>query len=73
MKERPASHPSQSEPTELLMLTSVVHRCGDCGDDTLFVAVEIDLGSEFACTECGAAVMIDPAFEYGLKHHRHVA
>ena len=63
-----------NEPTELLMLTSVVHHCADCGDERLFVAVEIDLGSEFACTDCGAAVMIDPAFEYRLgQPHRRVA
>ena len=56
--------------TELLMLTSVVHHCADCGDERLFVAVEIDLGSEFACTDCGAAVMIDPGVRDRARHSR---
>ena len=75
MNERLASGSGQVEPTELLMITSVVHHCADCGDERLFVAVEIDLGSDFACTDCGAAVMIDPAFEYAelAQPHRHVA
>ena len=73
MDEPSASRTSQSEPTELLMLTSVVHHCADCGGDRLFVAVEIDLASDFACADCGAAVIIDPAFEYAGHSERHVA
>lgn len=63
-----------SEPAELLMLTSVVHRCADCEDDRVFIAVETEALYEFACTDCGAAVVIDPAFgAESARSHRNVA
>jgi hypothetical protein len=60
-----------NEPAELLMLTSVVHHCADCGDERVFVAVEID--AEFACTDCGAAVIIDPALDDPEHTQRRIA
>ncbi len=48
---------------DLLMLEAVVGPCGDCGDERIFVPLEVDRGhhdGEFCCTACGAAVLIDP-------------
>lgn len=54
-----------NQSVDLLLLTSVVHPCADCGDDRIFVVVEgssYDSG-EFSCTYCGAAIIVDPAFD----------
>jgi len=46
------------------MLTGVVLPCPDCGDERIFVAPDpLDAtarGADFACTECGAAILVDP-------------
>jgi hypothetical protein len=54
-----------NKPADLLLLTSLVHPCADCGDERIFVVVEgsaQDRG-EYCCTYCGAAVVIDPTFD----------
>ena len=47
-----------------LMLAGVVRPCPDCADDRIFVAPdpceEAVVGIDFACTDCGAALLIDP-------------
>lgn len=47
-----------------LMLTGVVRPCPDCADERIFVAPdtlhEASAGADFACTDCGAALLIDP-------------
>lgn len=65
---------NEREPAELLMLTSVVRPCSDCGDDRVFVAVDPEQAFEYACADCGAAMLIDPAVDYeATRSHRHVA
>lgn len=63
---------TEREPAELLMLSSVVRHCRDCDGEQTFVVVEPEAAFEFACTECGAAVMIDPAL-HSAEPRRHVA
>ena len=47
-----------------LMLTGVVRHCPDCAGDRIFVAPqgcdEMSGGCDFCCTDCGAALLIDP-------------
>lgn len=48
------------------MLTGLARGCPDCHGERLFVPVESCDGGdvcEYCCTSCGAAVLIDPAFE----------
>lgn len=52
-----------------LMLTGVLRHCSDCDGERIFVEPDADLvgrgessaRAEFACTDCGAALFIDPA------------
>jgi len=52
-----------------LMLTGVLRYCSDCDGERIFVEPDeesVDPGesasrAEFACTDCGAALFIDPA------------
>jgi hypothetical protein len=52
---------------EVLMLTGVVRHCSDCDGERIFVEPDEDFADEFAagaafsCTDCGAALFIDPA------------
>jgi hypothetical protein len=66
---------NEREPAELLMLTSVVRTCPDCIDERVFVAIDPDAAFEYACADCGAAIMIDPALDRGASanRRRHVA
>jgi hypothetical protein len=52
-----------TETDLLLMLTGVTRYCSECGGDRIFVepqgADDLTL-AEYACTECGAAMFIDP-------------
>ncbi len=51
---------------DTLMLTAVARECPDCSDERIFVPVD-DCGQEaceFCCTACGAALLIDPAFDH---------
>ncbi len=59
---------AMNDPAKILMLSGVVRTCPDCLDDRIFVSIdEYDTDScEFCCTSCGAAVLIDPAFDYSL-------
>jgi len=54
-----------NQPVDLLLLTSVVHPCADCGGERIFVVVEGSAhdSGEYCCTYCGAAVVIDPAVD----------
>ncbi|MEJ7706706.1 MAG: hypothetical protein WKF82_05085 [Nocardioidaceae bacterium] len=54
-----------TNPAEKLLLDGVVRACPDCLGDRIFVSVECEGDHcEFCCTTCGAAVMIDPLFDY---------
>jgi hypothetical protein len=54
---------------DALMLSGVLRYCSDCGGERIFVEPDVDpVGAgesasraEFACTDCGAALFIDPA------------
>jgi hypothetical protein len=54
---------------DALMLTGVLRHCSDCDGERIFVEPDADLvghgessaRAEFACTDCGAALFIDPA------------
>jgi hypothetical protein len=50
------------------MLTGVARGCPDCQGERIFVPVDDCDGDvcEYCCTSCGAAVLIDPAFEMSL-------
>jgi hypothetical protein len=58
---------------DALMLTGVLRHCSDCDGERIFVEPDADpVGSgesatraEFACTDCGAALFIDPAIFTG--------
>jgi hypothetical protein len=54
-----------TETDLLLMLTGVTRFCSECGGDRIFVepqgADDGDALAEYACTDCGAAMFIDPA------------
>lgn len=54
------------DPAQILMLSGVARVCPDCLDQRLFVPTDEceGEGCEFACTSCGAALSIDPAFDY---------
>lgn len=53
-----------TETDLLLTLTGVMRYCSDCGGDRIFVEPEpldgVSPLAEYACTECGAAMFIDP-------------
>jgi len=53
-----------NQPVDLLLLTSVVHTCTDCGDERIFVVAEGSThdSGEYCCTYCGAAIIVDPTF-----------
>lgn len=57
------------------MLTAVTRTCPDCSVEQIFMPVDEDCRDycEFCCTVCGAAIMIDPAFDYSAAAARHVA
>ncbi len=48
------------------MLSGVLRVCPDCADERIFMPIdECDgEGCEFCCTSCGAALLVDPAFDY---------
>jgi hypothetical protein len=53
-----------SDCADNLMLTGVIRPCPDCAGERIFVAPDPchdAYGAEFACTDCGAALFIDPA------------
>jgi hypothetical protein len=54
-----------SDPADVLMLSAVARFCPDCLDQSLFLPVDDCEGDrcEYCCTSCGAAIVIDPAFE----------
>jgi hypothetical protein len=54
--------PIMDDRAELLMRSGIVQVCPDCRDQRIFVSIdECDAdGCDFACTTCGAAVLIDP-------------
>jgi len=61
---------------DLLMLSGVVRLCPDCLEERIFVPVDCDRAAEhceFCCTTCGAALLVDPLFEYTPARPRHVA
>lgn len=41
-----------------LMLSGITALCPDCGDERIFVAVEVTTAAEFCCTSCDAAVFL---------------
>lgn len=47
------------------MLSGVARFCPDCLGQSLFLPVDDCEGDrcEFCCTSCGAAIVIDPAFD----------
>ena len=47
-------------------MDSVARMCPDCLDQRIFVPIDDCEGDacEFCCTSCGAAVSIDPVFDY---------
>jgi hypothetical protein len=53
-----------TETDLLLTLTGVTRYCSDCGGDRIFVEPEAVDGesplAEYACTDCGAGLFIDP-------------
>lgn len=59
---------AMSDFAEVLMLSGVAHICPDCLEQRIFVpADECDIDRcEFCCTSCGAAIVIDPLFDYPL-------
>jgi hypothetical protein len=53
---------------DALMLTGVLRFCSDCDGERIFVEPDEDSGdiqnaaiAAFACTDCGAALFIDPS------------
>jgi hypothetical protein len=54
---------------DALMLSGVLRYCSDCAGERIFVEPDADLvgageraaRAEFACTDCGAGLFIDPA------------
>jgi predicted RNA-binding Zn-ribbon protein involved in translation (DUF1610 family) len=60
------------DQAELLMRSGIVHACPDCRDERIFVSTdECDAdGCDFACTSCGAAVLIDPVHAYAVRATR---
>jgi len=61
-----------SDPAEILMISGVVQACSDCQGDRIFVSIDECAGDqcEFCCTDCGAAILIDPAFDYSAAVKR---
>lgn len=55
-----------------LMLSGVVRSCPDCAAERIFVTTDEcrDDRFEFCCTTCGAALLIDPVFDYTLAATR---
>ena len=53
-----------SELADLLMLTGIEWPCPSCAEERLFVVPDpadaAARGADFACTDCGAAILIDP-------------
>lgn len=51
--------------SEILMLTGIERSCPDCRRPSVFIVVDDGDGGigEFCCTACGAAILIDPAFD----------
>lgn len=61
---------------DLLMLSGVPRWCPDCLHVRIFVPVDGERPDSgcYCCTDCGAAVLIDPFFEYGSRSRTsHVA
>ena len=57
-----------SDLADSLMLTGVVRPCPDCVAERIFVATD-ECGDDrcaFCCTDCGAAVLIDPLVDAAL-------
>ncbi|MBA2443798.1 MAG: hypothetical protein H0V49_00470 [Nocardioidaceae bacterium] len=61
-----------NDPAETLMKSGVVHTCPDCRGERIFVSIGecADDQCEYCCTCCGAAMMIDPAFDYSAAVQR---
>jgi hypothetical protein len=57
---------------ELLLLDAVTRHCPDCGDERIFVAADCERpeACEFCCTTCGAALLVDPLFDYSVRTSR---
>ncbi len=56
-----------NDSADILMLYGMTRGCPDCEGERVFVPVGEtgkDTG-ELCCTDCGAAVVADPALEYG--------
>lgn len=51
----------RDHPVDLALMHGVARPCPDCGDERLFVPVADDLTGDYACTWCGAALLIDPS------------
>ena len=53
-----------SERADVLMLTGIDWACPDCAQVRIFVAPEGceegSAGGDFCCTQCGAALLINP-------------
>lgn len=58
-----------------LLFEGVARPCPDCAEERLFVAAAIERGelSEYCCTWCGAALLIDPLFGTRVVRERDVA
>jgi DNA-directed RNA polymerase subunit RPC12/RpoP len=56
---------------DLLMLRGVAVVCADCGDERVFVPVDVDasgaLSMEYCCTSCDAAVFLSSIHD-GVRH-----
>jgi hypothetical protein len=51
---------------DILMVSGVSRSCPDCLDVRIFVPADDEHPdtAAYCCTDCGAAVLIDPGFEY---------
>jgi hypothetical protein len=58
-----------NDSADILMLHGVARDCPDCAGERIFVPVD-DTGdetSELCCTDCGAALLADPALDYAAS------
>ena len=60
---------------ERLLLEGLARPCPDCGEERLFVSADHERGelTEYCCTWCGAALIIDPVWTIRVPADRDVA
>ncbi len=57
---------------DLLLMNGIERVCLDCGDRRILVPVDDD-PCAYCCTSCGAAMLVDPAFDDDARISAHVA